>query len=267
MSQHPYPARKRLGQHFLIDPHVIAQIVQAVAATSNDRLVEIGPGLGALTLPLCSACQEMHVVELDRGLIPRLLDLPVPPGKLHVHQMDALKLDLASLGDGRQSLRLLGNLPYNISTPLLFHLLAQVAHIRDMHFMLQKEVVERMAAEPGGKVYGRLSVMLQLYCQVIPLFEVQRDAFRPRPKVQSMVVRLVPWERPLVPLEDVSALNRVVRDAFSQRRKTLSNALARCLSLEQIRLAGINPKARAETLSLQEFIRLADALGPGIHGD
>lgn len=248
-------ARKRFGQNFLHDHHVIGRIVRAIAPRAGERLVEIGPGLGALTLPLLQEAGNLQVVELDRDLIPKLRQLAAGAGDLVIHAGDALQFDFSSL-TGEQRLRVVGNLPYNISTPLLFHLLEQAGVIQDMHFMLQKEVVDRLAARPATPDYGRLSVMVQFHCRVEKLFTVPPAAFTPVPRVDSAVVRLTPHSRP--PVEaDAGILANVVARAFSQRRKTLRNTLRGLLNEVQIAAAGIDPQRRAETLSLDEFAALA----------
>jgi len=255
-----YRAKRRFGQNFLTDAHVVERILAALAPSPDDAVVEIGPGLGALTAPLLKHLERLRVIELDWDLAARLeTRLGGAGGKLKIIREDALEVDFAALA-GTERLRVIGNLPYNISTPLVFHLLDALPHIRDMHFMLQKEVVDRMAAEPGSKRYGRLSVMVQYACAVEPLFDVPPGAFRPPPKVTSSIVRLVPHESPPVQLTDRSALDTVVARAFGQRRKTLRNALSGLLDAEAIEAAGIDPGARAETLDLAAFARLADAV-------
>ena len=255
MSHQP---RKRFGQHFLHDPAVILRIVAAVAPQPGDRLVEIGPGEGALTFELLRSAGRLDAVELDRDLVEPLRACSEGIGALRVHAADALRFDFRSLAGPGETLRLVGNLPYNISTPLLFHLFDQSECIRDMHFMLQKEVVDRMAAHPGGRDYGRLSVMLQARCEVTPLFTVGPGAFRPPPKVDSTVVRLVPLPRPAI-VADPATFARVVAAAFAQRRKTLRNGLKGLLRAEDIAALGIDPGARAEQLDLGDFVRLAKA--------
>ena len=255
--------RKRFGQNFLHDPGVIHNIISAIHPQEQEKLVEIGPGKGALTRHLLKACSSLDVVELDRDLIPILQEECSPLGELRIHNVDALKFDFSSLTSGNEKLRVVGNLPYNISTPLIFHLLEQAAEIKDMHFMLQKEVVERLAASPGGKDYGRLSIMVQYYCEVEKLFTVPPGAFFPPPKVTSAVVRLTPYEKPKVTVKDIALLNRVVTQAFSQRRKTLRNTLKKLIDTETISGLDIDPSRRPETLSLEEYARLADALAGG----
>ncbi|MGH8398755.1 MAG: 16S rRNA (adenine(1518)-N(6)/adenine(1519)-N(6))-dimethyltransferase RsmA [Gammaproteobacteria bacterium] len=250
-------ARKRFGQHFLHDRNIINKILLAVDPKPDDFLVEIGPGLGAITLPLLTCCGTLTAVELDRDLIPRLRESAGDKGTLHIIQADALKTDFCALAPQGQKIRLIGNLPYNISTPLLFHLLDQAGAIQDMHFMLQKEVVQRMAAKPGGRDYGRLTVMLAARCTVAPLFTIGSGAFSPPPKVESAFVRLVPHATPPFPLTDPARFAQFVGQAFSHRRKTLRNALQGLADEGAIRAVGLNPTARPETLSAADFARLA----------
>ncbi|HDS1040232.1 TPA: 16S rRNA (adenine(1518)-N(6)/adenine(1519)-N(6))-dimethyltransferase RsmA [Stenotrophomonas maltophilia] len=252
------PAKKQLGQHFLADRHYIDRIVMAVNPKDGDRLVEIGPGQGAITLPLLRVHPTLTVIEFDRDLIAPLTAAAEPLGDLTIVQGDVLRVDFTALAAG-QPIRLVGNLPYNISSPILFHALEHAAVIRDMHFMLQKEVVDRMAAGPGSKVYGRLSVMLQAYCQVTSLFVVPPGAFRPPPKVDSAVVRLVPRDPATISIIDHTRFAEVVKAAFGQRRKTLRNALNNVVTAEQFVAAGVRPDARAEQLDVAEFIALANA--------
>ncbi|HBS56644.1 MAG TPA: 16S rRNA (adenine(1518)-N(6)/adenine(1519)-N(6))-dimethyltransferase [Stenotrophomonas sp.] len=252
------PAKKQLGQHFLADRHYIDKIVMAVNPKDGDRLVEIGPGQGAITLPLLRVHPKLTVIEFDRDLIAPLTAAAEPLGDLTIVQGDVLRVDFTALAAG-EPIRLVGNLPYNISSPILFHALEHAAVVRDMHFMLQKEVVDRMAAGPGSKVYGRLSVMLQAYCQVTSLFVVPPGAFRPPPKVDSAVVRLVPRDPATVNINDHKRFADVVKAAFGQRRKTLRNALNNVVTAEQFAAAGVRPDARAEQLDVAEFIALANA--------
>ncbi len=252
------PAKKQLGQHFLADRHYIDRIVMAVNPKDGDRLVEIGPGQGAITLPLLRQHPRLTVIEFDRDLIAPLAAAAAPLGELTIVQGDVLRVDFTALADGAP-IRLVGNLPYNISSPILFHALEHAAVVRDMHFMLQKEVVDRMAAGPGSKVFGRLSVMLQAYCEVTSLFVVPPGAFRPPPKVDSAVVRLVPRDPSRIGINDHGRFAEVVRAAFGQRRKTLRNALNNVVSAEQFQAAGVRPDARAEQLDVAEFIALANA--------
>lgn len=254
--------KKQFGQHFLHDPGIIRRIVQAVAPKPGERLVEIGPGEGAITLPLLREHGRITVIELDRDLIPRIQAAAAPLGQLDVVNADVLTVDFSALAQG-QPLRLVGNLPYNISSPILFHCIEHAAAVVDMHFMLQKEVVDRMAADPGSKVYGRLSVMLQLSCTVEPLFNVPPGAFNPPPKVDSAVVRLIPLPPGQRHGADPVLVERVVRHAFGQRRKTLSNALSGVASADQIRAAGVSPGERAEQLAPADFVRIAQVVAAG----
>lgn len=253
-------ARKRFGQHFLHDRGVIGRIVAAVAPRPDDALVEIGPGLGAITFPLLEHVRELHAIEIDRDAIRHLESQPQRPGALHVHEADVLDFDLASLRTDTRLLRVVGNLPYNISTPLLFRLIEQREHLLDLHVMLQKEVVQRMAATPGSEHYGRLSVMLAPWLRVEPLFDIGPGAFRPPPKVVSSFVRLTPYEQPAVPQEHAREYGIVVAAAFSQRRKTLRNSLRPLLEEADIAAAGLDPGARAETVTPLGYAALAGQL-------
>jgi 16S rRNA (adenine1518-N6/adenine1519-N6)-dimethyltransferase len=253
-------ARKRFGQHFLTDDTIVARIIGVIDPQADDHLVEIGPGLGVLTAQLLPRVPAMDVVELDRDIIPKLAARCGHLGQLNIHTADALNFDFATLAGADKPLRIVGNLPYNISTPLLFHLLESRATIRDMHFMLQKEVVDRLAATAGNRDYGRLSVLTQYHCRVDALFEVPPEAFTPPPRVNSAVVRLVPHATPPAPVSDVTQLTKLVAQAFSQRRKTLRNTLKPLLSAERIAALGIDPVRRAETLSLAEFAALSNAV-------
>ncbi|MEW8203797.1 MAG: 16S rRNA (adenine(1518)-N(6)/adenine(1519)-N(6))-dimethyltransferase RsmA [Candidatus Thiodiazotropha endolucinida] len=251
-------ARKRFGQNFLHDPGIIQRIVQAIDPQPDDNLIEIGPGQGAITTELLPLIGRMHAVELDRDLVTPLAEHCASLGKLQIHNTDALKFDFAQLAEAERPLRVVGNLPYNISTPLLFHLLDQADQIRDMHFMLQKEVVDRMAAKPGSKTYGRLTVMLQARAEVTSLFNIGPGAFNPPPKVESAFVRLLPLKPPPYQIDDWDHFSRLVNQAFSQRRKTLRNSLGKLLTAETITAAGIDPGNRAEQLSVAEFVNLAN---------
>ena len=250
-------ARKRFGQNFLRDDHVINRIVSAIDASQEDHLVEIGPGQGALTDALVKIGCAIDVIELDRDLVPGLLAAFSVYPAFTLHSADALSFDFTSLVKDEVPLRVVGNLPYNISTPLIFKLLDHAEIIQDMHFMLQREVVERLAAEPGSKAWGRLGIMAQYRCQVEHLFDVPPSAFHPPPKVQSAIVRLKPWLEPPWQECDFSSLERVVRTAFAQRRKTLRNNLKGLIDVSQLELLGIDPGARAETLELNQFIEIA----------
>jgi 16S rRNA (adenine1518-N6/adenine1519-N6)-dimethyltransferase len=250
-------AKKQFGQHFLHEKSIIEKIVSAVNPQPGERLVEIGPGQGALTLPLLDRHGELTVIEYDRDLIFPLTEAARAHGALEVIHRDVLQVDFGKLA-GEGKIRLVGNLPYNLSSPILFHALEHAAAITDMHFMLQKEVVDRMAAAPGGKVYGRLSVMLQAYCTVTPLFTVPPGAFRPPPKVDSAVARLIPKPAGEIGVNDPARFAEVVRAAFGQRRKTLRNALSGVCSAEQIEAADLRPDARAEQVDVAGFVRLTN---------
>ncbi|MFK7892284.1 MAG: 16S rRNA (adenine(1518)-N(6)/adenine(1519)-N(6))-dimethyltransferase RsmA [Granulosicoccus sp.] len=260
-----HQAKKRFGQNFLHDTSVIDRILGCVNPQPGQHLVEIGPGQGALTSGLLQRAGDIDAIELDRNLIEPLQRRFAAAGNLRLHNTDALQFDFHTLlqEDRASRLRLVGNLPYNISTPLLFHLLKQAEIIDDMHFMLQKEVVERMAATPGSKTYGRLSVILQVSCKVIPLFDIGPEAFDPQPKVESSVVRLQPLREPLVEASLLPSFSKLVTLAFAQRRKTLRNNLKGIMQAEQIQTLGIDPGVRSETLSIDDFIALhASSLSP-----
>jgi 16S rRNA (adenine1518-N6/adenine1519-N6)-dimethyltransferase len=250
--------RKRFGQNFLRDQSVIQHLVDVIAPQSGDALVEIGPGLGALTVPLLQRVKALDVIELDRDLIGPLQQRCAGLGEVRIHSADALRFDFSTLAHAGTKLRIVGNLPYNISTPLLFHLLSQAELLRDMHFMLQKEVVDRLAAAPGTADYGRLSVMVQFRCAVQPLFTIGPEAFDPVPKVDSAVVRLVPHATPPALVRDAGVFGRVVKQAFAQRRKTLHNNFKGLLDDGQLRSAGIDPGWRAERLTLAQFAALSN---------
>lgn len=256
MSDHT--PRKRFGQNFLHDQNVIGKIVSAINPKPQDNLVEIGPGQGALTCRLLPQLERMHAVELDRDLIPLLEQQCSSVGRLTIHSSDVLKFDFTTLFERDRPLRVVGNLPYNISTPLIFHLLEHRTLIQDMHFMLQKEVVDRLAAAPNSKAYGRLSVMVQRHCKVEPLFTIGPGAFNPPPKVNSSVVRLTPWEQPVVSIDDEERFALVVSAAFAQRRKTIRNSLKALVTTEQFEDCDIDPGRRAETLTLAEFSHLSN---------
>lgn len=253
-------ARKRFGQHFLEDESVIAQIVCAIAPRASDFMLEIGPGLGALTYSLLPLAGAYHAIELDRDVIPLLEKNCAGRGNLIIHQADALKVALSSIIEAPVQARVVGNLPYNISTPLIFHLLDQASLIKDMHFMLQKEVVDRMAAQVGDSAYGRLSIMVQYYCAVQSLFPVGPEAFNPPPKVESAIVKLMPYQQLPIVARDVKLFADLVRSAFNQRRKTIHNSLKPWATQLDWAALDLNPKARAEELSVQDFVRLANAV-------
>lgn len=252
-----HQARKRFGQNFLHDPGTIERIIRAINPKPDDAIVEIGPGLGALTEEILAVNPRLQVVELDRDLIPVLRTKFFNYPEFRIHEADALKFDFSQLMVDRP-LRIIGNLPYNISTPLIFHLLSQAGVVQDMHFMLQKEVVQRMAAVPGDNNYGRLGIMTQYFCRVQPLFEVGPGAFRPAPKVDSAIVRLVPHKTLPHPVKDLATLQAVVRTAFNARRKTLRKALGGMVSVEQLQSLGINDGLRPENLGLADYVAIAD---------
>ncbi len=261
-----HTARKRFGQNFLHDEGIIQNIVAAIYPQKDQFLVEIGPGLGALTEPVAERVNRLTVIELDRDLAERLRHHPFLHQKLNVIESDAMQFDFAQLytdeklAEKNQKLRVFGNLPYNISTPLMFHLFGYHNVIQDMHFMLQKEVVKRLCAAPNNKAYGRLTIMAQYFCQVMPVLEVPPSAFKPAPKVDSAVVRLVPHQTLPHPVKDLYWLNRVCSQAFNQRRKTLRNALSVLFSPENLTALSIDLNARAENLSIADYVRLADWL-------
>lgn len=254
--------KKSLGQHFLHERHIIERILHALSPQAGEHLVEIGPGQGALTLPLLRRHGRLTAIEFDRDLLAPLRAAAQPHGALEIIHANVLDIDLTALADGR-TIRLLGNLPYNLSSPILFHALAHAHVVHDMHFMLQREVVERMSAAPGSKIYGRLSVMLQAYCTVNPLFRVSPGAFRPPPKVDSALVRLTPRPVATIGIANHRRFAALVRAAFGQRRKTLRNALKGTCPPTTLTACGINPDSRAEQLAADDFIRLSNALaGP-----
>lgn len=261
MSNHPgHKARKRFGQNFLHDPGVIEKIVRSINPKPDDAIVEIGPGLGAITEEILAVNPRLQVVELDRDLIPVLRTKFFNYPEFRIHEADALSFDFSQLVVDGRPLRIVGNLPYNISTPLIFHLLAQSGVVQDMHFMLQKEVVQRLAATPGDNNYGRLGIIAQYFCKVQPLFEVGPGAFRPAPKVDSAIVRLVPHKELPHPAKNLKTLQAVVRTAFNARRKTLRKALAALVTVEQLQSVGINDGLRPENLSLADYVKIADLL-------
>jgi 16S rRNA (adenine1518-N6/adenine1519-N6)-dimethyltransferase len=252
--------RKRFGQHFLHDKNIIQRLVNAISPQTNDHIVEIGPGQGALTVPILKLIGQLDVIELDRDLIPALTLRCKDLGKLQVHQADALEFDFKQLLHDSHPIRIIGNLPYNISTPLIFHLLEYAPHIIDMHFMLQKEVVDRMAAKPGDEAYGRLGIMVQYQCQVSALFDVAPGAFYPPPQVQSSIVKLVPYH--VIPhhAHDYQHFKNLVKQAFSQRRKTLRNSLKLLLDDNDWKRVEIDPHLRPEQLSVEQYVKMSNAL-------
>ena len=250
-------ARKRFGQHFLNDPGIIDAIVRAVHPTADDIIVEIGPGQGAITDALARSAGHLHAVELDRDLVARLRHQYEDNPDVTVHEADALRFDFASLGD---RIRVVGNLPYNISTPLLFHLLKFRNRILDMHFMLQKEVVDRMAASPGSKAYGRLGIMLGCHLNIESLFDVPREAFDPPPAVTSAIVRLDPLPPGTFDIQDEAGLSTLVSTAFMQRRKTLRNSLKKSVEALDFEAVGIDASLRPEQVSIADYVRLSNHL-------
>lgn len=252
--------RKRFGQHFLHDKHIIQRLVNAIAPLEEQHLVEIGPGQGALTVPILQKTGRIEVIEIDWDLIPALKLRCLGKGALIAHQADALEFDFASLVHQTEQLRVIGNLPYNISTPLIFHLLEYAKHILDMHFMLQKEVVDRLAARPGDDAYGRLSVMVQYHCQVTSLFHVPPGAFYPPPQVESAVVRLIPHPNMPHPANNYSQFLILVREAFSHRRKTLRNSLKHLVRDEDWQKTTIDSHLRPEELSVEQYVGLSNIL-------
>jgi 16S rRNA (adenine1518-N6/adenine1519-N6)-dimethyltransferase len=256
MKPDNHRARKRFGQNFLHDPAIIQRIVDAINPQKSDHLIEIGPGKGALTLPLLERVDHLDVIEIDRDLVDKLTKELGHDKRLKIHQADALKLDFSVFNHNK--LRIIGNLPYNISTPLLFHLLSFRDQIQDMTFMLQKEVVERICAHCGNKQYGRLTIMLQLYCNVESLFIVKPGAFTPSPKVDSAIVRLTPLDQPRYALNNYECFKTIVREAFSQRRKTIRNSLKKYIGESDIKGLEIAPETRAENLQIVDFVKLAN---------
>ncbi len=253
-----HTARKRFGQNFLHDDYIIDSIVAAICPQFEDNIVEIGPGLGALTKPVSAQVKMLNVIELDRDLAERLAIQPEFIGKLKITQADALQFDFSLLASKENQLRVFGNLPYNISTPLMFHLFEYADKIKDMHFMLQKEVVNRLCAGPNCKAYGRLTVMAQYYCKVIPVLEVPPSSFIPAPKVDSAFVRLEPYDVPPFLAKSLKALNQVCSMAFNQRRKTIRNGLRELLTVEELQQLNVDHTKRAENISVEEYVRLAN---------
>ncbi|MFA0085122.1 16S rRNA (adenine(1518)-N(6)/adenine(1519)-N(6))-dimethyltransferase [Vibrio sp. 10N.286.49.C2] len=255
-----HKAKKRFGQNFLNDPYIIDGIVSSINPRPGQNLVEIGPGLGAITEPVGREVDKFTVIELDRDLAARLRNHPELADKLTIHEGDAMRFDFNQLVKPNNKLRIFGNLPYNISTPLMFHLFEFHKDIQDMHFMLQKEVVNRLAAGPGSKAYGRLTVMAQYYCKIVPVLEVPPTAFVPPPKVDSAVVRLMPYEVLPHPAKNIKWLERVCREGFNQRRKTVRNCYRSLLSIEVLEELGVNPSMRPENLTLEQFVAMANWL-------
>lgn len=258
MSVIPIPSRKRFGQHFLHESFVIDKIISAISPRKTDHMIEIGPGLGALTERLLPCLKSLTVIELDKDLIPLLEEKCAVLGELIVYQGDVLKIDFHHLSKVKQLWRLVGNLPYNISTPLLFHCIRQAPLIQDMHFMLQKEVVDRIISQPGQASYGRLSVMIQYYCQVEKLFNVKPGAFQPPPKVDSAVIRLIPYRILPYKADDPLLFAEIVKKAFSHRRKMLHNNLAEWLQEREFEQLNINSSLRPEQLNISDYVKLAN---------
>ena len=261
MSHRP---RKRFGQNFLQSSMIIENIIAALHLQADDNVVEIGPGMGAITRPLLQNLKKMTAIEIDRDLQAHLAATLAPLGHLNLLNADALNVDYAQLGD---NLRIIGNLPYNISTPLLIHLLSYSNKIADMHFMLQKEVVERLAAGPGTRDYGRLSVMVQYHCEVDYLFDVPPESFHPVPKVDSAVVRLIPWQTSPFPAVQIKDLQKLVATAFSMRRKTLANNLKPVISAAKLSEIGIDPGLRPEQISVNDYVKLTNFVSHGVKLD
>ena len=255
-----HQAKKRFGQNFLNNEAIISDIVDAINPETGENLIEIGPGLGALTEPVIERAGDISVVELDRDLAKRLRHHPFLAKNLTIYEEDALKFDFSQLANSENPLRIFGNLPYNISTPLIFHLLTFKDQVKDMHFMLQKEVVERMAAAPNSKTYGRLSIMTQYQCSVVPVMVIGPEAFTPAPKVDSAIVRLIPHKTISNPVKDIKSLNTVCLAAFNQRRKTIRNSFKKILNVEQLESLGIDPTLRPENLDIDSFIKIANFL-------
>ena len=256
MSKHR--AKKRFGQHFLSDGHIIQLLISHIHPQPDDQMLEIGPGLGALTKPILPYLNHLQVIEIDRDVINHLTYMG--GDKLTIHNVDALRVDLQAITDPSLPLRVIGNLPYNISTPLIFHLLENSPQIKDMYFMLQKEVVDRIAAEPNGKNYGRLTVMVQYRCEAEYLFFVGPESFSPPPKVDSAVIKLTPWKEKPFKADNEVLFAQVVTQAFSQRRKTLRNTLKKMIDADELIALGIDPTARAETLSVEQFVNISNRL-------
>lgn len=252
-----HPIRKRFGQNFLHDEQVILQIIAAIAPDKTQTLVEIGPGQGAITQRLIEACKELHAIEIDRDLVQYLQTNFAAHPHFHIHCVDALRFNFCDL-TRKDKLRLVGNLPYNISTPLIFHILDNVHCIEDMHFMFQKEVVERMAATPGCKEYGRLSIMTQYHCIVEPVFDVRPESFKPVPRVNSSVVRLIPHLDKPVKVDDFLCFRQLVTQAFTMRRKTLRNAVKKMLTEEQIKTCEVDPVLRPDAIDIAAYARLSN---------
>lgn len=257
MTQYQNRTKKRFGQHFLHDTHIINSLLRSIYPKSDQQIIEIGPGGGALTFPLLDQIDHLEVIELDRDVIAWWREQTDLADKLTIHAQDALTVDFKALVR-KNKIRVVGNLPYNISTPLIFHLLEQADVIQDMHFMLQKEVVDRLVAEVGDKDHGRMAVMVQYLCDTEFLFDVPPTAFNPPPKVNSAVVRLTPRTHITEPVRDIKKMSQLVAQAFAQRRKTLRNNLKGVISVEGLESLGINPSTRAEALEVHDFVRMTN---------
>ncbi len=253
-------AKKHFGQHFLHDPNTIASIVDKIAPNANDTMVEIGPGPGALTVPLIQQLKQLHAIEIDRDWAERLpgtlaINKAESQNKLVLHNTDVLKFDFATISEKEKSIRLVGNLPYNISTPIMFHLVKYNHLLKDMVFMFQKEVAERICAQPNCHEYGRLSVMMQYYFSTVIIMHLSPNAFKPPPKVDSAIVRFVP--RKHTDIVDVKDLKHITTVAFNQRRKTIRNTLKKIMSVDDLIALKVDPTLRPENLSLQDYVRIA----------
>lgn len=257
---HTHAARKRFGQHFLHDKQIIQRLIDIIAPQRNEHFVEIGPGQGALTVPILKIIGNMDAIEIDRDLIPHLKMRCADKGNLIVHAVDALEFNFGMLFKPNEPLRVIGNLPYNISTPLIFHLLEFAACITDMHFMLQKEVVDRITAEPNDKAYGRLSIMVQYHCKTAALFDVPPAAFYPPPQVESKIIRLIPHKNIPYLAKDYQHFTAIVREAFSHRRKTLRNSLKELMPDEKWQQIGIDSQRRPEQLNVQDYVTISNCL-------
>ena len=255
MKTDPYPIRKRFGQNFLNDQDIIEKIIAILKPQKRDSIVEIGPGKGALTVPIIRFVEKIDVIEIDKNLV-NLLERTIDKKNLTIHESDALKFNYAQLN--HTNLRIIGNLPYNISTPLLFHLLSFKSIIKDMLFMLQKEVADRICAKYGTKQYGRLSVIMQYYCNVESILMIGPEAFYPKPKVNSTIIKITPRQKPKYQLFNEKCFETIVREAFSQRRKTLRNGLKNYLDEAHIQKLGIPSNERAENLEVKDFVALSN---------
>lgn len=255
-----YHAKKQFGQNFLRDEGIIDTIINTIAPSDNATMVEIGPGLGALTEPVCERIRHLSVIEIDRDLAEQLRHHPFIRDQLTIYEEDALSFDFSKLKEDDKPLRIYGNLPYNISTPLLFHLFSFGSLIQDMHFMLQKEVVDRLTAVPDTKDYGKLTIMGQYYSKMMPFLEVPPSAFTPSPKVDSAVIKIIPYVAKPFVADDEKLMHRVVASAFNQRRKTISNSMSEYLNSDDFCALGLDPKSRAENLTVEQYVRITNYL-------